>query len=172
MEDILHAARNAIKGDEEALIRFMEMTEARLYRTAHRLAGSEADAEEILQDAYVAFYKKGPSFSSEGALWGWLYKTVIHKSIDIIRSRNPHISLEDIPETAAGSNMPDEQNIEAILKNAVMSMSYMQRAVFLLRDVEDISYEDISAMLGIAASTARNHYHIAKERIKQVILKN
>jgi len=144
-------------GDEQAFIRIVEFYYPRCLRFARNMLGGEQDAEEAVQDAFVRVHDSFPRFREDARFDPWLFRILANRCRTLMARNRRHRSLieyGDIPLTASA-----EQEIGADWAEEVRvvldSLPPEQREAFLLRHVEDLSYEDISAMTGAGLSALR-----------------
>ena len=150
-----------------------EAHRARLFGLAYRMLGSRADAEDVLQDAYLRWH--GTDKSSVRSSEAWLTTTVTHLSID--RLRKAKVERESyfgpwLPEPLADADLRTPQmaaELESDVSIAFLALlealAPEERAVFVLHDIFDDDYVDIAATLGKAEAACRQMVHRARERV-------
>lgn len=144
-------------GDEQAFIRIVEFYYPRCLRFARNMLGSEQDAEEAVQDAFVRLHDSFSRYREDARFDPWLFRILANRCRTLMARNRRHRSLieyGDLPLNAAA-----EQDVGADWAEEVRmvldSLPVEQREAFLLRHVEDLSYEDISAMTGAGLSALR-----------------
>jgi RNA polymerase sigma-70 factor (ECF subfamily) len=150
-----------------------EAHRARLFGLAYRMLGSRADAEDVLQDAYLRWH--GTDKSSVRSSEAWLTTTVTHLSID--RLRKAKVERESsfgpwLPEPLADADLRTPQmaaELESDVSIAFLALlealAPEERAAFVLHDIFDDDYVDIAATLGKAEAACRQMVHRARERV-------
>ncbi len=145
-----------------------------LYGLALRYAGSEEEAQDILQEAFVKIFKYIKTFEQRGSFEGWLKKILINTAIEHFHKREKHRFQSDITEI-------NETNIETyeikdpdftmeeILK-AVQSLPEGYRTVFNLYAIEGYKHKEIAEMLGIDVSTSKSQYHRARKLLQKKLM--
>lgn len=143
----------------------------RLFGIAYRMLGTRADAEEIVQDAYIRWHNTdAKSIESAEA---WLVTAVTRLSID--RLRKAYMQRETyigpwLPEPVIDPSPQEDAEIASSLSMAFMVMlerlSPAERAVFLLHDVFDIGHAEIARIMEKAEPTVRQMLHRARERVR------
>lgn len=144
-------------GDEQAFIRIVEAYYPRCLRFARNMVGNEQDAEEAVQDAFVRLHDSFSRFRDDARFDPWLFSILANRCRSaIVRNRNRQAVIEygELPVNAATE--PDEgadwaEEVRVVLDTLPME----QREAFLLRHVEDMSYEDIAVMTGAGLSALR-----------------
>lgn len=144
-------------GDEQAFIRIVEFYYPRCLRFARNMLGSEQDAEEAVQDTFVRVHDSFSRFREDARFDPWLFRILANRCRTTMARNRRHralIEYGDVPQTATaeheiGADWAEEVNV------VLDSLPADQREAFLLRHVEDLSYEDISAMTGAGLSALR-----------------
>ena len=144
-------------GDEQAFIRIVEFYYPRCLRFARNMLGSEQDAQEAVQDTFVRVHASFSRFREDARFDPWLFRILANRCRTLMARNRRHrsvIEYGEIPLTASaeveiGADWAEE--VRVVLE----SLPVEQREAFLLRHVEDLSYEDISAMTGTGLSALR-----------------
>ncbi len=144
-------------GDEQAFIRIVEFYYPRCLRFARNMLGSDQDAEEAVQDTFVRVHDSFSRFREDARFDPWLFRILANRCRTTMARNRRHssfIEYGDIPQTATAEHEIGADWAEEV--NGVLeSLPADQREAFLLRHVEDLSYEDISAMTGVRLSALR-----------------
>jgi RNA polymerase sigma factor (sigma-70 family) len=135
---------------------------ARVYRLAYRLTGNQHDAEDLTQDVFIRVFKSLDSYTP-GTFEGWLHRITTNLFLDRVR-RAARIRFEALPEDAErlpGRDPSPEAALMADLfdpdvERALASLPPDFRAAVVLCDVEQLSYEEIAATLGVKLCTVRS----------------
>lgn len=146
-----------------------------MYNTSLRIVNNRADAEDVLQEAFVAAFRL-ENFDFSSTFGAWLKRIVINKSIDTLRRR--HMVVVEYEETAFQHlPEPEEENTghlqlktEAI-KKAMTLLPGGYRTVLSLYLFEGYDHDEISSILNITPSTVRTQYHRAKQKLLQLLQK-
>lgn len=140
-----------------------------MFNTSLRIVNNTADAEDVLQEAFVAAFRLD-NFDYSYSFGAWLKRIVINKSIDVLRRRK--LNVVDIDDTAADriqqEELPDEEDITLKveeIKKAIAQLPGGYRTVVSLFLFEDYSYSEIAVTLNITESTVRTQYHRAKNKL-------
>jgi RNA polymerase sigma-70 factor (ECF subfamily) len=176
-----HAAIQAILGgDKEAYGALVKRHGLSLFRVAFRITGNEADAEEVVQEAFLLGYRKLESFQSRSDFGTWIYRIAVRCALDRIGGRSADESLrvgEEIdPEAnqvqAADKSAGPERlllsgEIRAMREAAMRALTAMERTAFVLRHMEDRSTEEIGAALGIQPNAAKQTVFRAVQKLRR-----
>lgn len=135
-----------------------------VFRTAYRLTGSAADAEDVLQTVFLRFLRRDPEAIANPE--SYLRRAAIHASFDLIRERQRRAEapIEDAPAAAPGS----DADLRECLRRAIARLDPRQAEIFTLRFIEGHGNSEIAAMLGIsqvyvAVTVHRTRAKLAKE---------
>ncbi len=163
--------KKSLRGDERAFLKLVEATRERLFWTARRMVGRDSVAEEILQDAYLGLWSQ-PAGKLPDDPMAWLRRFCINRAIDHLRREETKRSVDApsaIDFAPAGTNVERGyryQEAEEKLFQALDRLPPQERAVFILKFIEDVDYADIAEALGVAPSTARNQAMQARRKVE------
>jgi RNA polymerase sigma-70 factor (ECF subfamily) len=174
------AARVRATGDTEAFSMLVTRYRGRLVALAHRMLadknGAPDEAEDVAQEAFVAAYDKRRSYRPDLPYRPWLYRIALNRCLDRLRahSRGPRLESwdETLPEFVAESGLLTAlltSEREARLEEAVSGLPPMYRAVFLLRTLDDLSYEEIAAATGMPLGTVKTHLFRARALLREAL---
>jgi len=176
MMDELRAIARAKKGDAEAFAFLVETYETSVYRLALRMCGNSHDAEEVAQEAFVAAWKGLPSFRGESKFSSWLYQLTSNAAIDFLRREKRHrgaTPIEDEVELAAPGTpqqAAEEAELRQALQQALAQLTPEHRQIFLLRQMQQMSYEEIGRLLGLESGTVKSRLSRAKKQLRQILV--
>jgi len=152
---------------------------------AYRLAGNDADAQDLSQEAFIRVFRAFRSIDPAAHLEGWLHRIVTNLFIDMLR-RRPKARLESLDAPVAtsrggevGREFADERahpeadvvesQMDAEVQRALMALHPELRAVVVFSDIEGYAYEEIANVLRIPVGTVKSRLHRAR-RVLQVKL--
>lgn len=184
----VRAGAPQVRADEMALVErcrngdlsaFEEVYRAhagRLYSVACRMLGNPTDAEDLLQEIFLAAHRKLDSFRGDSALGTWLYRLATNQCLDYLRSRAGRTNqltdaLDDEPELAdAGSRgLADRAVTRMDLERALTKLPEGCRAAFVLHDIEGLEHREVAEVLGIAEGTSKSQVHKARLRLRALL---
>ena len=154
----LAVALRAKRGDEQAFIQIVEFYYPRCLRFARNMLGNDQDAEEAVQDAFVRVHDSFPRFREDARFDPWHFRILANRCRTLLaRSRRHRALIEygEIPVSAAATMEDFGADWAEEVRRVLDSLPAEQREAFLLRHVEDLSYEDIAAMTGVGLSALR-----------------
>ena len=179
----------AQQGDGSAFAMLVERHQRQLYRLALRMTGSEADAQEVLQEAFLNAYQKLPLFRGEAQFSSWLYRIAANSALMRLRRKRrapdtlaeqplelvgPRFSAEGYLEPTSSSDWSqraDEKMMSGELgdaiNKAVAELPDDYRTVFLLKDVDGLSNEDIANSLDLTVPAVKSRLHRARLALRE-----
>jgi len=163
---------------ERAMERFGRQT----YNYAYRLTGNEPDARDLTQEAFIRVFRAWESFREGTSFLSWIYRIVTNLYRDELRRRKG-IFTQPLPEDNQPQERgPDveshdpiavmhERQLSASMDRALRTLSPDQRAVVVLADVEEYSYQDIADTIGCSIGTVRSRLHRARAQLRKAVLR-
>ncbi len=154
----------------------VEQHSARVYRLAYRLTGNPHDAEDLTHDVFVRVFRSLHSYQP-GTFEGWLHRITTNVFLDKMR-RKQRIRFDALPEDAAGRLASAEKGPEQSyhdarfdddVQRALDALAPEFRAAVVLCDIEGLSYEEISATLGVKLGTVRSRIHRGRAQLRQAL---
>lgn len=148
----------AQRGDLAAFRELLHAYQDTVYSLALRMLRLPEDAEELAQDVFVSAHRHLGKITSEAHLLFWLRRTVCHRAIDRLRRRplQPLLPLDATAEMAAADTGADPL-LERRLRDLVLELPPVPRAVVLLRYQEDLDPTEIAQTLGTPLNTVKSH---------------
>lgn len=148
----------AQRGEIAAFRELIRAYQDGVYTLALRMLKVPEDAEELAQDVFVAAHRHLGKIASEAHLLFWLRRTVCHRAIDRLRRRprQPPLPLDATAEIAAAETGADPL-LERCLRELVLRLPPVPRAVVLLRYQEDLDPPEIARTLGMPLNTVKSH---------------
>ena len=158
-----------LEGDVDAYGILVDRYQGRFARFATRMLGSREDAEEAMQDAFLRAYQALGRYHDRERFDSWLYRILVNRCRSILAKRRRRVSLDRaIAEDPAPP--PDTELVERDhATSLVRELPEEQREVFLLRFVDDLSYEAIAAITGVGVSALRMRVKRGLERLRQLL---
>jgi len=158
----------AKRGDEEAFNDLFEREQKYLFNLMLQLSGDVAAADDLTQEAFVRAYQKLASFRLQASFRTWLTKIAINifRNEHRKKARHSTLCLEEIPVPADGDR-PEHVVIKSelqwcILHNLRYHLPKKYREVLVLRDLQNLSYKEISEVLGWSLSRTKTNLHRAR----------
>jgi RNA polymerase sigma-70 factor (ECF subfamily) len=169
-------------GDSEAFRALVERHGRAVYRVAHRMTGSAADADDVVQETFLRAYKQLGRFESRANFGTWLHRIAVNCSIDLIRARPHREAAHDAADLEhlgaaeamdAGRASPERLTMSAEVQErigqAMSGLSAMERAAFMLRHFEGQSIDEISRALGLKTNAAKHSIFRAVRKMRAAL---
>jgi len=180
-------------GDTGALEILMERYASRVFRVARGIARTDADAEEVVQDVFLALARKIEGFEGRAAIGTWIYRVATNAALLKRRGKRHQVetSLEeslpvfkddghrDGPRAyllADWSQTPERDLLEgetrAVLSRAIDQLPEAYRVVLILRDVEELSNEEAARILDESVSSIKSRLHRARMALREQVTRH
>jgi RNA polymerase sigma-70 factor (ECF subfamily) len=165
-----------VAGDAEAFGRLIARYQDRLYNSLVHYLRNTTEAEDVLQEAFVLAWTRLASFQGKSSFYTWLYRIAFNTAISRRRRQRHHVSVErDLMGAATdigGSIAGPEAGLEAEerageLMAAMGRLNEEHRAILVLREMDELSYEDISEILDLPVGTVRSRLHRARSQLRE-----
>lgn len=171
------------RGNRAAFEILMRRFNQPLYRAARSIVRDDAEAEDVVQNAYLQAYQAIGSFRGDARLSTWLTRIVVNEAIASSRKRSRsadvlhlHTEMEQMNETnnnAAEAHTPERDAMRAQLRQHlerhIDALPEAFRVVFVLRAVQEMSGEEVAACLGIPEATVRTRFHRARTLLREAL---
>ena len=173
--------REALDGNQLSFQLLVERYQGRLFGLARHYTRSVVEVEDIVQDAFLKAYSRLDTFQHQSSFYTWLYRITTNTILDFMkrRGRNPVTTVED-PDITVGAapernvTRPDARleahEITEITREVLDEMPEIFRTALVLREFEDLSYQEIADQLEISIGTVESRLFRARARFKQKLL--
>jgi RNA polymerase sigma-70 factor (ECF subfamily) len=160
-------------GDAGAFDRLVKRYMRRAFGVAFRLLGNREDAEDLVQEAFIAVLQKVDTFSPGRAFSPWFFRILVNRGLNSRKARAVR-TTEDIPEGAtAGGFSPERGAEQAELRGrlgaALARLPERQRVIVELFELEGFGSPEIAEILEISDGTVRWHLHEARRALRQAL---
>ncbi len=165
-------------GDFSAFRLLMERHQAKLYDLAVQMLGNREDAEDAVQESFVKIYQALPRFRRQSGLNTWMYRIVVNTCTDLLRKRKRRLPLDDsyslegrVSVRFSPGHEDPEKNAEAedfarLFRKAVAELSPRERAVVVLRHMEELPLQEIGRVLGLSTGTVKSLHFRAIRKLR------
>lgn len=175
MEDQLleHIIAKCKKGDRNAQTELYQRFYRGMYSVSLRILNNNAEAEDAMQEAFIAAFRQLQSYKGEVSFGRWLKKIVVNRSIDMLRKRK--VSYEDLSKIAKKEYEEEDKGDYAffnaeMVKKAITRLKDNYRVVLSLFLLEGYDHDEIAQILKISNGSSRIIYHRAKDQLKKELL--
>jgi RNA polymerase sigma-70 factor (ECF subfamily) len=156
------------RGDRNAFGEIVSLWERSLFYYLRRIAPSEADTWDILQETWLKVFRSIGSLRDPRTLPAFLYTTARHVAINRLKIRDepsPAIQEEQAAGNCAFIAFDDAEQVH----HALDQLPLPQREALTLYFLEDLSIDDISSVLGVPVGTVKSRLHYGKQAIRKII---
>ncbi len=172
--------KEVLAGNQASFQLLVERYQGRLFALARHYTRSTVEIEDIVQDTFLKAYSRLDSFQHQSSFYTWLYRIGTNTVLDFLkrRGRSPIQAVED-PEAVteiAEKDMvrPDarmeQQEISRITHDVLEELPEIFRTVLVMREFEDMAYQEIADVLEISIGTVESRLFRARARFKQKLL--
>ncbi len=166
-------ARRVQEGDSAAFDTLVTRHMQRAFAVAMRLLDQREDAEDLVQDAFIAALEKIDTYDSEREFAPWFYRILVNRCLNARKSRSRRSTLEIGDDAASGGASPlletERSELRTHLKKALDVLPERQRTIVTLFDIEGFTSPEVAEILGISDGTVRWHLHQARQVLRQAL---
>jgi RNA polymerase sigma-70 factor (ECF subfamily) len=163
------------RGDATAYGALVRRYENRICSSLMQICRSRADAQDAAQEAFLRAYLKLGSYTGASAFYTWLYRIAVNVAISEHRRRKTRVQTElsrSVRDEASGDAMPEpsaellRKERVALVQEALGRLSEEHRTILVLREMEQLDYENIAVILEIPVGTVRSRLHRARIELR------
>lgn len=177
----------AKQGDQIALTEIIAAHQSRVYNVALRMCGNVEDAEETLQETFLNALKALPRFEGRSQLATWLYRIASNACLSRRRrdaSQPETLSVDEASETdevgdltpqffVDWSHIPEDElltaELQEVMAEAITHLPPTLRIVFIWRDLEGLSVQETTEVLGLSEGTVKVRLHRARLKLRELL---
>jgi RNA polymerase sigma-70 factor (ECF subfamily) len=183
----LELVQQAKEGNLQAFGELVQRHERKIFRLTQHITGNREDAEDALQEAFLKAFSRLSQFQAESQFYTWLVRIAVNESLMKLRKRKarPTVSLDE-PIQADGDFLPREhaawepnpeqkyqqEELREILDRAVQSLSPLFRAVFVLRDLEELSTDETAELLQLSVPAVKSRLLRPRLQLREKLSKH
>jgi len=161
------------RGDAQAFDLLVRRHDRRAFSLAFRLLSHREDAEDVVQESFIAALEALDRFDATRPFGPWFYRIVVNRSLNARKARSRR-SMEAIPEDSPARTASPERAVEAREARlkvvvALASLTERQRAVVEMIELEGFSGPEVAEILGIPEGTVRWHLHGARKALRAAL---
>jgi RNA polymerase sigma-70 factor (ECF subfamily) len=152
------------EGDTVAINNLIQRHRGRLLRTAANLLRDRYEAEDVAQEAFLKAFREIGKLRDDRAFSGFLYRICVRLCMDRLRLKRPETVEFDPSQPDRGRDIENKVVIEKLLRKLPDDL----RTTLILREMEQLSYEEVAEVMAVPVGTVRSRLHTARERFRQV----
>jgi RNA polymerase sigma-70 factor, ECF subfamily len=170
-------------GDETAYEQLIERFQSPVYNLAYRLLNDQSDASDVVQEVFLKIFRNVGQFRGDSSLRTWVYRIAVNESHNrrrwLFRHRRGETGIEETFEDSEGREKPlmdagetpfdftMNREAQLLLEGALAEINPVFRAALVLREVEDMSYEEISEILEVSIGTVKSRIVRGREALRR-----
>ena len=169
--ELVQEVRN---GRRQAFTALMRRYQERVYWVARRIVGSHDDADDIVQETFVKAYLALGEFRGDSSFFTWIYRIAVNLSLNALRKRQVLNYLHEsellsriLPSTDDPGKDLENSEIESALQRAVATLPEKQKAVFVMRYYDEMTYEEIGRVLKTSVGGLKANYFHALRKVRE-----
>jgi len=181
VQDETGLVARARDGDARAFTQLVNLYERKIYRLAKHITRHDEDAEDVLQETFLKAYEHLGEFQGQSKFYTWIVRIAVNESLMKLRKRRPGriVSLDEAIDTgeetvtreiAVWEDNPEDrysrEELRAILEEAIQSLPPIFRAVFVLRDIDELSTEETADALSISIPAVKSRLLRARLQLR------
>ncbi|MDZ4787138.1 MAG: sigma-70 family RNA polymerase sigma factor [bacterium] len=174
-----------LAGNQDCYIELTERYTEKVFNLAFRFTRNKEDAEEVIQDVFITLHRKAGAFEGKSAFSSWLYRITVNTALMLIRKRKqtPAISIEEVSpqvkETWTGDSSANcnvdyistQHELRGALDQAIGKLPEEYRSIFLMRDVDGLSNQEVGEVLGMSVPAVKSRLHRARLMLRRKLEK-
>jgi RNA polymerase sigma-70 factor (ECF subfamily) len=159
-------------GDQNAHFKLYKLYSRAMYNVGYRITGNEADAEDVLQEAFISAFRNLDSYRADASFGSWIKKIVINKAINLLKKRKMEMMPDEFDVPA---EEPDQEYMSGLsvdrVRGVIQQLPDGYRSVLSLYLLGGYDHQEIGEIMGITASTSKSQLNRAKNKLKELLLK-
>lgn len=168
-------------GNLQNFRKLIEVSSPFAYSVSYRMLGDGEEAKDVVQEAMVTIWQKINKIKSSESYKTWLYKVVVNKCYDRLRKRNRNQEIradEKFWETIKNHTLSDQSSdleyreTAQIINLLTEKLSRVQKTVFVLGDLEEMSHDEISVITGMSRRNVKASLYYARKKMNELIKKH
>lgn len=173
--------RETLAGNQLSFQLLVERHQERLFGLVRHYTRNSVEVEDIVQDAFLKAYRKLESFGHQASFSTWLHRIAVNTALDFLkrRGRSPVQAVED-PELVTERALPaivapdaglEREEIATITRSVLEELPEIFRTVLVLRELEELSYQEIADTLEISIGTVESRLFRARARFREKLIR-
>ncbi len=180
--ELIQGLRN---GDEAAFKYLVDTFKDRVFNTAIGIVQNAEDAEDVTQEVFIQVFRSIHNFKAESKLSTWIYRITTTRALDLLRSRKSkkrfgfvqrlfgenNEPVQEIPDFNHPGVALDRKENAAKLFKVIDKLPENQKIAFTLHKLEDLSYQEVSEVMGTSVAAVESLMHRAKQNLRKMLEK-
>jgi len=161
------------EGDREAFRELVEKMQSYVFKLAFRILLNDNDAKDAVQDSFIKIWKNICNYQPAFLFTTWMYKIVVNTCLDYLRTNKKYnaISIPAGENTSTPESELINKDLARHIKNLSADLPEKQKLIFVLKDLEDMSIEEISETLNISKGLVKSNLYYARKKLRENFLR-
>lgn len=178
MDRDVFLVERCLEGDEEACEALVRRYQDRVFSLVYSIIGGTDQVEDIAQEAFLKAFRSLKSFRGGSSFYTWLYRITVNTALNALRSkgRRQEASLEDLggleflvdPDVGPAESAARRQ-LASRVREAIDRLDEQYRTIVYLRELEDLSYEEIAEVVELPVGTVKSRLFRARQHLKELL---
>jgi len=165
--------QRCLDGDMKSYGVLMRRYQTVLYNVALRMTGNRDDADDLTQSVFVKAFENLGRYKSEHKFFSWIYRMTVNECLNFLSKYRRTVELDEhLPAT---DRLPDdachETEMSEAISQALMELSFDYRMVIVLRHFVDLSYKEMSEIIGIPIKTVKSRLYSARQILSSILMR-
>ena len=178
MDRDVFLVERCLGGDEEACEALVRRYQDRVFSLVYRIIGGTDQVEDIAQEAFLKAFRSLKSFRGGSSFYTWLYRITVNTALNALRSqgRRQEASLEDlggleflVDPDAGPAESAARRQLASRVREAIDQLDEQYRTIVYLRELEDLSYEEIAEVVELPVGTVKSRLFRARQHLKELL---
>jgi RNA polymerase sigma-70 factor (ECF subfamily) len=172
----LELVQDVRNGKRQAFTELMRRHQQRVYWVARRIVGDHAEADDVAQETFVKAYLALGEFRGDSSFFTWVYRIAVNLSLNAVRKRQVMNYLRESELLSKFLPSPDDPSagvelgeMESALRRAIAELPEKQKAVFVMRYYDELSYEEIARVLKTSVGGLKANYFHALKKVREYL---
>lgn len=176
-KELLELIKKAVDGDLSAFETILKNHQYYAYTVAFRVLTNDDDAKDVVQECFVRIWKSLGSYNGKVKFTTWMYKIVINLCYDKLRTRKTEnerretISDEFVSDIDNPERLMTNKEQAKIIKHVSNGLPEKQRMVFVLRDLEELTTDEVSQIMDVSVESVKTNLSLARKAIRTKLIK-
>jgi RNA polymerase sigma factor (sigma-70 family) len=173
-EELLNLLRNGESRDY-AFNLLVRKYQEKIYFFVRRMVINHQDADDVVQNIYIKVWKNIGSFREDSRLFTWIYRIAVNESVSFLKNRSLRLFISMDSQEASmlrslnDDNYFDGDYVQKKLQEAIIRLPSKQRVVFNMRYYDELSYDEMSEILGTSVGALKASCHFATKKIAEFV---
>ena len=171
--------RDFLSGNEQSFNILARKYQEKVYWHARRMLGDHDDAHEIVQQVLLVMYSKLNTFNFSSSIYTWIYKITSTRSLNLLKKRklkryftfSENKNFENIGHENIIADIEAREKFNK-MEMLLLKLPSIQREIFVMRNYDDLSYEEISTITGKSIGALKANYFHAFRKMKELMEKD